>query len=1128
MPAGARFCPGCGHAVASRSDERRVATVLFADLAGFTGLSESLDPEQVKNLVDRCFSRLALDVTSHGGVVDKVLGDAIVAIFGAPVAHEDDPERAVRAALQMQRTIAALSAETRDAGGVSPPLEMRVGVNTGEVLVGSISAGGDYTAMGDAVNVAARLQTMAERGTVVVGPSTYAATSAVVRYEPLGPLRARGREAAVEGWRAVETLAPPGDRSRGMGAPLVGRDTELCLLRESLSLALGRGRPQVTLLLGEAGIGKSRLAAEAARWAASERGALVLEGRCLPYGEANPWWPVAEAVRAACDVAAGDSAVDAEAKIRSTVAGVCSSGVDEVTAGLRHLMGDEEALADVDPQRARLAARRSLQALLSGLARRSPVLLVLSDLHWADDLVLDVLGWYLERLTGLPVAVLATARPEIAERWVPRLGHHNLLTMHLDPLDAESSTQLAVALSEGGLPEPTMEALVARSGGNPFYLEELLRFVGESPPAPGDLPVSLRGLVAARLDSLPAEERSVLEDAAVIGRSGALDALEALSSSRGVTSVGERATRLFQEGLLLGGDGRFEFRSEVVRDVAYEILTKAERARRHWTLASWMSEMAGRAGRTDEVLESIAHHHATAAELVGEMGPVAGVPPDAAGRAAAALEKAARWASRREMPLAAVRLLERGVRLAPAGSARCTLLVARAMARATLHDLAGARADVDEVFGGSDSRSRAGAITVLGYVEQLEGNLETSKATLSAALAAWRELGDREGEGEALRRYGMTCMLSGEPQAADGAFSEALAIAREVGSHRDEAWAMWHLAQLSFYANRTDDAERRLAEAEAAFAAAGDSGGIGWVRGLLGYVRMVQGRRTEAEELALSILDEVRDLGDRWALGMTLVLLALVRIWEGRAGLAVDTAAEAAAVFESIGDRGGQMRAAAALARALAATGRAEEARAAARREEEAGGASKLDQPSLARVTIAAHLGDWQEILGAELGGPDLAAAEEEVTVAFAELLAGRPADAAGRLAGADGAYGCSVAALARACAGDPEAALESASRALARGPEATYRDRAMAYLAEAFARHCLGDAAGARRAADEAGAAVEATDDVVTAAAVGLAAARLFGDGPAAAEARERLRAMGAPIDGWERLAEMGAGARR
>src|SRR4051794_18598942 len=294
-PEGARFCPTCGHPLVTRQDERRVATVLFADLVGFTRLSESADPEQVKNIVDRTFERLAADVVSYGGQVDKVIGDALVAIFGAPVAQEDDAERAVRAGLRMQERLEQLN---RD-GGLD--LRMRIGINTGEVLVGALRAGGDYTAMGDVVNTASRLQELAPPGRVVVGPDTYASTASIFRYEPLGDVEARGREAAVPAWIAHEALTEPGRRAPRRVSRLVGRDNEASVLQGALVAAMEHRHPTLVLLTGEAGIGKSRLAEDVILRVVMTHQARVLSGRAVPYGATNAWWPIAEVMRAACN-----------------------------------------------------------------------------------------------------------------------------------------------------------------------------------------------------------------------------------------------------------------------------------------------------------------------------------------------------------------------------------------------------------------------------------------------------------------------------------------------------------------------------------------------------------------------------------------------------------------------------------------------------------------------------------------------------------------------------------------------------------------------------------------------------------------------------------------------------------
>jgi tetratricopeptide (TPR) repeat protein len=930
-------------------------------------------------------------------------------------------------------------------------------------------------------------------------------------------------------------------------APLIGRDDELTVLRQSVATAIRRSRPLVTFLLGEAGMGKSRLIEEVAGWAVAEHGALLLEGRCVPYGEANPWWPIAEAVRRACGVEPGDTAAGTSAKVRSTVARVCEVEDDDpeaaqLAAGLLHLMGDEDALPDVDPQRARLETRRSLYALMAGLTRISPVVLVLSELHWADEVVLDLFGWHIDRLAGHPLVVLASSRFELMDRWSPPYGRFNLLTLHLDPLDPASTRELAEALGAAALPAEVTDALVQRSGGNPFFLEELLTFVGEASggavarPAGGGLPVTLRGLVAARIDALLPDERSVLEDAAVIGRSSTMSILRALSGSRGVEDVDGVVGRLLERDLLgLNDDKRWEFRSEVVREVVYGVLTKSERARRHWVVATWLTDAGKRTGRTDEMIEWVAHHFATTAELILEIGPVPPVSADVVDVAILALGKAAGWASRRELPAPAVRLLDRAVALAPEGSAaRCRLLLDRALERATLRDVELARLDLDAARPGDDPVLQARELTVAGVIQQMEGDLAGSAETLRRAVDAWRRAGDRAGEGDALRRFGLSCMLSADTEGAEAALDGALAIARELGSRREEAWALWHLAELSFYSGRVDEAEARLQAAGHAFAEAGDSGGLGWVKGLLGYLRLVQGAREEAERLALSILGDLRDRGDRWALGMVLVLLASVRMWQGESAAAAEGALEARGCFAEINDLPGELRATGLLVRALAAGGRAAEAWEVLRELLTGRDAVSLAAPELGVAGLAIHLGD---------GGTALAVLDETVAVVFVDeaaitrgmalLHTGRPEEALSGLetmdldAGPSGvaANGWASRALARACAADAAGALDAADRVLAMGSAATYRDVVLARLARAFARHRKGESGAWLEEIDHARRVSGVTDDVVTSTVVELAAGRLGqaagsgGGEEAAGAALARLATMGASAQGWDAL---------
>ena len=1151
VPVGARFCPTCGHNVQGPGDQRRVVTVLFADLAGFTGLSETRDPESVKNLVDQCFAALAADVTDHGGRVDKVVGDAIIALFGAPRANEDDAERAVRAGLEMQRTISRMAAE------VGADVRLRVGINTGEVLVGALRAGGDYTAMGDVVNVASRLQTSAERGMVVVGQPTWSATNRVVEYRDLGLLQARGREEPVQVWEAVGCDAPPGRRPRRAATPLIGRDRELSVLRQSVASAIGRRRPTLLVLVGDAGIGKSRITEELTDWAGEHHDALVLEGRCVPYGEANPWWPVAEAVRRACGIEGGDPADVARTKCREAVAGAIKRpasdpDVDRLAAGLMHLMGDEDALPDVDPQRARQWGRKALNALVSGLAGQRPVIIVLSEMHWADDLVLELVGSHLDRQARLPVTMVITGRPELLDRWTPPQGRHNLVVLHVDPLDRDASRQLVDALLEGSAPPGMADTLAERSGGNPLFLEELTSLVAAGTD---ELPVTLRGIVAARVDRLPAEERSVLEDAAVVGRNGFLFTLRAMSAARQVPYEVDRAVgELVARELLSVQNGRWEFRSDVVREVVYDTLTKTDRARRHWQLAVWITSQTQRTGREDEYLEQVAHHYVTAATLVAEMGAVADVPDDAAVTAVRALERAATWAARRELLLPAARLFDRAIALAgpQESELRRSLLIERAMVRTSLRELAGAKADIDEAAVGAEGRDRARMLTTLGFLQQTAGEFDLSTATLTEALAAWRQLGDRDGEGSALRQAGMTSLFAGDLQRAEVLLNEALETARQLGQRRDEAWALWHLAYAAFSALDIELAEARLADAQGAFDAAGDTGGVGWVKGLLGYIRLVQGNRDEAERLALSVIDDARDRGDRWAIGMLVVLLGTVRLWRGAVDSAIDLAREASETFAVIDDPVARLRALSLLARALSLSGRINEARAAADQARAVAadpatmGLEPMTEMALL-LSLALESGDWRAATDLILDPPSSALVGGEVRAmnALAYLQAGRVADALKQLesAAASAPPGAlphihTIVALARCVEGRPADALDQADAALRADPEGTYRDIAFAQLARGFALFHLGRSAEAERALQAAAETLRPTEDRLTAAVVRLGAARARqAAGWAGAEhgasggheaataddavsaAADELAAMGAAGEGWDNL---------
>ena len=1111
-------------------------TVVFADIVGFTGLAESADPEQVKNLLDRCFARLARDVTAYGGRVDKIMGDAMVALFGAPTAHEDDAERAVRAALQMQQSL------YEELGPERPSL--RVGVNTGEVLVGAPHAGGDATVLGDVVNVASRLQTGAAPGQIIVGAATWAATSEIVHYQALGQLKTRGRGEPVEAWLALDVLAPPGHRPPRPNTPLVGRDDELGLLCGALATAVRRRRGQLVLIVGEAGIGKSRLAEELACEARQRHGALVLEGRCVPYGEANLWWPIAEALRDACKIEPSDSADATGAKVRATVASVTRQAADSaetlrLAAGILHLMGDEEALPDVDPARARDEGRRAVYTFMEGLAKSQPLVLVLSELHWADDLVLSGIDQILEKLRGFPFMLVATARPDLEPRWTPAPGRHNSVILTLDPLDEGAAAQLLTSLFGSEPPGELRELLLERSGGNPFFLEELAALLGRGAPSTDRLPATLRGLVAARLDALAPTTRALLEDAAVIGRTAPVETLDALARARGEDHPAAARDELAACDLLVVDDGEWAFRSELVREVAYETLTKADRARRHSTFADILSARARQLGREDEELEQLAHHYGTAAQLVGEFGSIEGVPDDLGRRALDTVTRAALRAEERDLHDAAARLLDQAAELATRWGQpedRRKVLLSRASVRATLYRLTEARADLVEARSSAetdhDEWAQARALTVLGYVLHKEGSFTEAVETLDSAVKVWRAIGDRLGEAEALRLTGMAYLMADDADSAEAPISASLAISQELHTRRGEAWALQNLAWIAFQRGQLALAENRLNESLAAFADANDYGGIGWALGLLGWLRFFEGRRDEAETIALQILSELEDSGDRWGRAMMAVLLANIRLWKGETSEAVTRAQEAAVEFKELADTVGQFRTISPTVRGLIALGRIDEGLAALRDAMDI--AARLANtnpiwigPTLS-LSIAVQLGDAGRIAAVieearAFGERDESASEVHAQIALAELQLGNAESAVGRLQRTVRSpkedlvsrFLASSLALAYAALGRPADAIAAATRTDDE-PVGTYLDEATALIARGFAEEQLGKRDAAETCFGAATDVVDATEDVLAQGIIRLAPAIAFGDSHALAEARDRLATLGVTAEGW------------
>jgi class 3 adenylate cyclase/tetratricopeptide (TPR) repeat protein len=586
-------------------------TVLFADLSGFTSMSERMDPEDVQALANTCAERMSAEVRRFGGTVLNVMGDAIVAVFGAPVAHEDDADRAVRAGLAIRDC--QLSGSTEP---TSVPLRVHVGINTGEVMAGLVGPEErrDYTVMGDTVNTAARLMSAAATGTVLVGEETYLSTRQRIDYDALTPVDAKGKDRPVLAWQAVEARHLPRERALGT-APLVGRDDELTLLTGTWAKVVRDRRPHLVTVIGEPGIGKSRLVSELERQVDDLADGLVLHGRCLPYGQALGYWALAMALKDAAAVSADDDAATARRKLGDLVADVLTaSGSDRDPAELASHLALVSGL-DTDADRSAAVDERTLHAsvrrFLEALARRRPLCLVIEDIHWADDTLLNLIEAVAARAQDAPLLIVAQTRPELLERRPTWGGGVRAFTsLPLGPLDEGAARDLVLALCrERGLRHDVAESVGRGANGNPLFAEELVATIAERPEASG-IPSAIKALIAARLDALPVEHRRVLQRASVFGKHFWEGGVAALG---GHGSVTESLDLLEQRDLLrpqprsrFRNDHEYAFKHDLIRDVAYEMLPRADRRRLHGGAADWIEQAAG--ARVEEVLDLLAHH----------------------------------------------------------------------------------------------------------------------------------------------------------------------------------------------------------------------------------------------------------------------------------------------------------------------------------------------------------------------------------------------------------------------------------------------------------------------------------------------------------------------------------------
>jgi class 3 adenylate cyclase len=554
---GAAATPAAG---AAGSSERRHITVLFADLAGSTAIAERMDPEDWTAVVGQAFTRMNATVERYGGTIARLMGDGLLAFFGAPVAHEDDPERAVRCGLDMVKAIAELGAAHRANNGAD--LQVRVGINTGPVVVGIVGtdAAHEYTAMGDAVNVAARMQSHAPPGSVLVTAATHRFIAPLVESRDVGPLDLKGKTDAVHAFE-VTRLKPGATSPRGLAgirSPMIGRDHQLARLSALFSVARAR-QGRIVTVLGEPGIGKSRLLAEfRAAVTAMDPSAQWVEGRCLSYGQALPYHVVLDLVRSMFRVSASADEPETRAALVRALHDLLGEGWAEPYSYLGHLLSiqlEPEMLARISTLQGETMKRyvSSIATAIRAQSARAPMVLVCEDLHWADPASVDTLLALLPLLADLPVVCIATSRVERnADGWRLITGARELFgdaltEFRLDPLSSEDSrTLVANLLQIESLPVATRELILTKAEGNPFFVEEVIRmlvdrgmiirqndrWVATASVADVEIPDTLQGLLLARIDRLPPESRRTLRVASVIGRQFAVSLLERLLETK--------------------------------------------------------------------------------------------------------------------------------------------------------------------------------------------------------------------------------------------------------------------------------------------------------------------------------------------------------------------------------------------------------------------------------------------------------------------------------------------------------------------------------------------------------------------------------------------------------------------
>jgi len=927
--AGDLFCAECGHSLQAAAptepvppprdapaSERRLVSVLFADLVGFTSLSETRDAEEVREILSRYFDSSRRLISLYGGTVEKFIGDAVMAVWGTPTATEDDAERAVRAALDLVTAVSALGDEVG-----APQLRARAGVLTGEAAV-TIGAEGEGMVAGDLVNTASRIQSIASPGAVYVGDATHRATEQTIAYEDAGSHELEGKIGLYPLWQALRVVsgARGSLKSQGLEAPFVGRERELRLIKDLFHGSADDGTAHLISITGIAGIGKSRLAWEFYKYFDGlPQVTYWHRGRCLSYGEGVTYWALADMVRMRCRIAEDEPAAPALGKLQAVLS--------------EHLLDDDERRF-VEPRVAQLLgiedgtryARDDLFAawrvFFERLAAVYPVVMVFEDMQWADDSLLDFIDYLLEWSRNSPLFVCSLARPELQERrptWGS--GRRNFTSIYLDPLSPSAMEVLLSGLVPG-LPDEVRAQILDRAEGIPLYAVETVRMLLDRgalaqegsvyrPVATIDtleIPETLHALIAARLDGLAAEERRVLQDAAVLGKTFTKLALAALSGL-GEDELDPLIRSLVRKEILVvqadprsPEHGQYSFVQDLLRHVAYETLSKRERRLRHLAAASYLATAFP--DDEDEIVEVLASHYLDAYRAVPDAEDADEIKAKAWAMLSRAGERAASLAAAGE----AQRYFEQAAELAVDAAARSDL-ISRAGEMAIVR---GRNAEARRLFDRALPAYESAGLThraarVSAHVADLDyrdGRGTEAIARLEQALARLSSEEPDEDVAVVAAQLGRYLVLGGQPEAAVPQLEFALQVAEALGLPAVFAEALTSKAIVYINMNRLEEA-RIVLEGALSHARANDLAAA-TIRTLnnLAVVFESSDRYAEAVETSDQMLEVARRVGDRPWEGQALTGPISAMVLLGRWEQAIARAADAESLPGAEGARG--------------------------------------------------------------------------------------------------------------------------------------------------------------------------------------------------------------------------------